>query len=377
MGVKKIFAGIGAVLVFGACTGDEQPLQRADGPEQGISTEEPWMVASLSDTCRWTAAPSPDGEITFTKEGGLHSVAPDGVVRCLKDGTESHSLAWGPTGDRVLVYGKAEAGKREAIVPGDVREETWSRPTGRAVVYISHDFASLLKVEVGKKRVRDISFLAEHHDVTYHPAGTHLAVSGVAEDGSYGLYLADNEGNDPQLLARGEKAEFISQLSFSHGGRKLYFTADHGDEFHLHELVLVPGRRAGSTDDDVHETRLRTLLESSKAINSVTVSPFSRALAFEVDCRVHVMGMAEPEEAGSTQPRPTQGQPARPIGWMPDGGLVYLTFPRCDESTGDLYLLEAQQLRARKVVQDVGAAAVRSELPPPPKPPEPADEVVA
>lgn len=85
----------------------------------------------------------------------------------------------------------------------------------------------------------DISFLDRHDAVTYHPAGEHISTSGVAADGSYGLYLATNLGTKPQLLARGEAARFITNLRFTEDGRHLYYTARHGPrDWHLHRLSV-------------------------------------------------------------------------------------------------------------------------------------------
>src|SRR5688500_335146 len=88
-------------------------------------------------------------------------------------------------------------------------------------------------------RATDISFLQRHDAVTYHPAGEHIATSGLAADGSYGLHLATNVGGEPMLLARGEAARFITNLYFSENGLWLYYTAKHGPEdWHLHRLLI-------------------------------------------------------------------------------------------------------------------------------------------
>lgn len=376
MGTMRRPVAVCVSLLLTSCTNGGAERTAPASPRPNAIESNGWLITSLPPDCHGIDEPFPEGEVTFAKEGAVYTVREDGVARCLFGDVESHSLSWGALGERALVDGKALSDGSTSPVPIEVRQETWSRPTGKAVIYISHDLEQLLKVELGDKKPRDISFLSEHHDVAYHPAGTHIAVSGIDDAGNYGLYIATNEGREIQLIARGESAGYIDQLSFSHGGRKLFFTADHGSEIHLHQLSLVDGTRSGSMEDALLDVRLKTLVTTTRGINSLVISPFDGAIAYESRCKIHLMA---DHRGGNAEPVRLPGdRPVRPVGWMPDGKLAYLEFEkRCDETAGDLHLLDPSTTEVEQIVQDVYAAAVRVALPPPPRPPERASGVVA
>jgi hypothetical protein len=96
-----------------------------------------------------------------------------------------------------------------------------------------------MKVDAFGEEPYDISFLADHDEVVYHPAGTHVATTGTDGDGTYGVWLATNLGEEPQLLAIGEDARRIFSLGFRHDGTTLYYAAEHDDRYDVHALRLA------------------------------------------------------------------------------------------------------------------------------------------
>jgi hypothetical protein len=299
--------------------------------------------------------------------------------KCLADLRDHNApttgqMRWNADGDRVIIGTVALSGDLTQTTPlsGNPGEAPkWSRPTGTSVVYIEPD-GSLMKRGSSGGRAVDISFLASHDDVVYHPAGTHIATSGSSSDGSYGLYLATNLGTEEQLIARGEAAKFITDLHFSEDGRYLYYTAQHGPtNWHLHRLTI--GK------DAILET-----LDKAEGRFSYSVSPWdwSRLAWLEPgDCgagRPGTLHFPDHLEDRFTIPPELAARNLEPIGWLPSGDLVVRSFPtRCTNAPlFDVYVLSRDE--PVLIVNDTyGSVAVRAPLPPPPPPPGEEQEVVA
>lgn len=259
-------------------------------------------------------------------------------------------------------------------LPGDNRYETWSRPSGTSVIYVTHDFKRLLKEDVSTGEVTEVSFLAQHLDVAYHPAGTHIAVAGETRGGRAGLYLATNEGTEVQEIVRGHKADQMGELGFSHDGGRLYFQATHGKRIDLHSVRIGTGRERADTEHTLVADAVDTIFSGDKAAY-YAISPFGRR-------RRMLYGPCVPGEARvQVAGRETKLDPALgavdPIGWMPDDSVVFIAFQgRCDDfGEGDLY--SWKDGHTTLLVENVDGAAVRARLPKAPDPPSAAQAVVA
>lgn len=316
-------------------------------------------------------------EVTFGSNGRLFSLDPaTGDVRCLARRT-GIEMEWGARGDRLLTTAPEKVAYTSGSLrrlPGDIRYETWSRPTGTSVIYVSHDFRRLLKQEVATEEVTDISFLAQHLDVAYHPAGTHIAVAGKTESGRVGVFLATNEGTQVQQIVSGHKARQVGDLGFSHDGGWLYFQATHKERIDLHAVELATGEEAGSVEETLIWHSLKTIFSGDKGAY-YAVSPFSR--------RPRILyGPCVPGEArirvGSDEVAldPALGG-VDPVGWLPDDTVVFIAYPgRCDDfGEGDLYSWKNGE--ATLLVENVDGAAIRARLPKAPDPPARAQQVVA
>jgi len=311
-------------------------------------------------------------EVSFVLGSELYVARRSGsVARCRLEIQQPLELDWGPRGDRVS-FGDLRRYEGDGIVSlDDVAESiSWSRPTGRAIVYVSE--GRLMKVDAFGDEPVDISFLADHNEVVYHPAGTHVAVTGTAEDGTYGLWLATNVGKDAQLLAIGEDARRIFSLSFAHDGTTIYYAAEHDDHYDVHSLRLALQDEEG----EVRDAELGTLDSASTEMGDVVVSEFdAERVAYSVgSCdegkRTRVWEFGVTELGGELA-----GMSTEPVGWLPNGELLVRARESGCEGQGTLYAWSANQ--ATPLVPGVAAAGVRAVLPPPPDPPASEQQAVA
>jgi hypothetical protein len=218
----------------------------------------------------------------------------------------------------------------------------------------------------------DISFLADHDEVVYHPAGTHVAVTGTDEDGTYGLWLATNLGKEHQLLAIGEDARRIFSLSFEHDGRSLYYAAEHDDRYDVHSLRLALQDEEGKTRD----AKLSTLDTADTEMGDLVTNEFT------VDLVAYTVGSCEDKKTTRVYDRsitelggPLAGFSTEPVGWLPDGELLVIARESGCEGAGTLFSWRPEE--TNRLVADVSAAGVRAMLPPAPGPPGSKQEVVA
>lgn len=376
-----IAAVVGVLL--GACTPAAEPppekVATADpGTGEATPTPSPEVTLEPTQTCDGVGKPPRRGEITFVRGDRLVGVSPDGTEeRCLADfdgldlfPSAPRRTAWNGSGDRVIVGGRALSsdltGTRRLA---DEPSLEWSRPSGTSVVWVDDDGHLMKRSSFGGKAI-DISFLARHDDVTYHPAGTHIATSGQRSDGSYGLFLATNVGTEPKLLARGEKARFIGNLAFAEDGRLLYYSARHGPKnWHLHRLLI--GQKAS----------LQTIARRSTDFDYVVSSldPWLVAWSVMGDCAAGKPGILRTGYRKLEIPDELRDTNLRPVGWLSHSKLV-VTSSLISCSTAapqDVYVLSRKQAPVL-IAEETGASAgIRMKMPRPPPPPGEEQEVVA
>lgn len=378
--MRRTLAVLVCMCLPAACTdGTERQTRRAQ-PSPSPTAGTAW---ELPARCGTLPRPSAQGQISFVAEGTLFVASPDGDVACGGPIDVSGSLSWSGTGRRALAHSPDEVTVTErsdtTSIAGQAAAVGFSRPTGTSVLHISPDRRSLFKTSLEDiAEARDISFLEFTDHAAYHPAGTHIVASGLARDGTYGVYLADNLGRDPQPIARGESFEGdydpdeprITELAWSHSGDTLYFGADHGDVHHLHSLSLNEVR------GELVQGGFEVLATGPEPIEDVRVSEFTgrRLVAFgRGDCAA---GFRTSVIVRQRDPQPLHELPGStlPVGWLPDGRLVLASSERGCEAASDLYMWSEGSSRA--LISDVSLAAVRARLPEPPDPPSPVGEQV-
>ena len=80
---------------------------------------------------------------------------------------------------------------------------SWSYPTGKALIAPAVADNHLLWRTAGQPETRtDISFLERPTSLAYHPAGRNIFAAGQAADGTAGLFIAGNRGENPRLIAQ-------------------------------------------------------------------------------------------------------------------------------------------------------------------------------
>lgn len=352
--------------------------QEASSTTQAPSTtlgpiDPPGLVGALPENCDGIgAAPAPDAaEITFVIDGRLYAANPDGSdVRCLTKG--QFPTQWGGAADRVLVREDGvltavdEFGSSTLAVQGRFEGESWTRPTGSSVVGIADD-GRVVKYPIDGGDPVDLSFLARHDEVIYHPAGTHVLVVGESADGTYGIWLATNIGTEPELLIEGTTAT-LSFPSVSHDGLFLQFIAEHEDgTSHVHQVFLPD---AGNAEFDAS-----IALETSSPLSNLMVSPYGvgELAVAQGTCGtdLHTVFPFWPETEVLPQ------MESRPIGFLPGEPtrLLVAAYPELcrADSPVDLYIVDALgEDEPVLVVGGIDAFAlpgVRAPLPDPPPPP--------
>ena len=325
------------------------------------TTVSPGLIATLP-RCEGGAvipASTGAGQIGFIIGDAVYVADPDGSgVQCVTGEATDGPFVWGPAGDR-LVAGQAVTSAAGSAPALTAAVPTWSRPTGTSLVWV--DGGRLLKAGIHDAQARDLTFLASHDAVTYHPAGVEIATTGQADDGTRGVWLATNDGSDPRLLVRADEAT-VHDFTFTHDGIEGYFLADHGDRWHVHDIFLVldPG-------DDADEFDASIRYESAGPLSHLVVSPWDFLWA------------AQDGECGSgsrvvigdaTLAEELTGVEAFPVGWLPGQQLVVAAYAGGCDRPVDLWIVDVTggSSSATLLVSAVDGAAIRAAVPDPPPP---------
>ena len=259
--------------------------------------------------------------MSWIQDGQLRVIGDDGVPRCLlRVATDTSTVRWSPTGQRVLVDPHTVAGPEGTRASGyNATNQTvsWSQPTGKALLGITEAKGELTWRDSTKDDRKAISFLARTDEAVYHPAGRGIVAVGVDESGIYGVWLASNRGENRKLIARiDDPTTPVSHLTFSVDGTTLYFIHDHADAHHVHALQL-----AGLI--------LTDYVTDPRPISDLTVSTTDSSVAWRAgrcDGSGSVLVTA-PTTSPGTDLRSVAGSPfasstIQPIGWLSDARLV-------------------------------------------------------
>lgn len=311
-------------------------------------------------------------QLTFVVDDKLFVARRGGnVARCALEISGVVDLEWGAEGDR-LHFGDLRRydGNKIVSLDDDTQSVAWSRPTGTSVVYISED--RLMKVDAFGDEPFDISLpTTTKSSTTLRVLTWQLPEPRMME--TYGLWLATNVGEDPQLLAIGEDARRIFSLAFAHDGTTVYYAAEHDDRHDVHSLRLALRDSEGETRD----AELATIDSAPTEIGDVVVSEFTDSnVGYSVgscdgDRTTRVWNGNSITELGGE----LAGLSTVPVGWLPRGELLLLARDGGCEGEGTLYAWDPNE--TTRLVDGVSAAGARAILPPPPGPPGSEQEVVA
>jgi hypothetical protein len=326
----------------------------------------PTTIALPAGACVFSApvaaSPSAVGEVTFEAGTRLYSANPDGgAVSCLAELAADNvgPLQWSPAADRVLLNAATVFDGTQAKPTGYLTTNahvTWSFPTGKALVAPAVADNHLLWRTTGEPATRrDISFLARTDVAAYHPAGKNIFAAGQASDGSAGLFLAGNRGENPRVIAKlDDPNTAITEIAPDPSGARVFFVHDHKNGiFHVHAL-------------DLPALGLVDITQATEPVAKLTVGATpSSSIAWRIgDCS----GLTRTQTAGpgativGDQPAVFVSMSTEPVGWVDSQRLVVMTRTTGCTGPGDLWIWNIANQAASLLMTGVDTAAVRSPL---------------
>ncbi|HEY7626870.1 MAG TPA: hypothetical protein VH761_07375 [Ilumatobacteraceae bacterium] len=316
-------------------------------------------IALPGGACVFSGPPQTP-EVTFEVGTRLYTVSPaNGSSSCLTELTADNvgPIRWSPTGDRVLLNSITVFDGTQALFSGyfasNVRV-SWSMPTGQALIAPAVADDHLLWRAAGQPETRtDISFLARTDVAAYHPAGKHIFAGGQANDGSSGLFVAGNRGQDPRLVAPlPDQGSRVTEIGPDPSGTRVYFIDDHADGVsHVHAVDFP----AGTVVD---------VVQIAEPIARLTVNVIAGAgIAYRLgECGGITRTQVAQAAATVDQPAAFAALSTEPVGWI-DGQQLVLSV-RTSGCTGpsDLWIWNIATAAAAPLINGVDHAAVRSVL---------------
>jgi hypothetical protein len=306
------------------------------------------------------SAPSGGAEVTFELGTRLYSVsAGSAATTCLTELTVDNvgPFQWSPAGDRVLLNSVTVFDGTQALPTGYLSTNTrvtWSYPTGKALIAPAVADNHLLWRTAGQPETRtDISFLERTDVAAYHPAGRNIFAAGQAADGTAGLFVAGNRGENPLLIAQlDQPATVITEIGPDPSGARVYFVHDHRNgTFHVHALDF-PG------------LALVDVTQVTEPIAKLTVGTTPNA---PIGWRLGACsGLTRTQVASggvvADQPVAFAALSTEPLGWLDAQQLVLSVRPTGCTGPSDLWIWNIVSLAASPLVTGVDNAAVRSVL---------------
>jgi hypothetical protein len=326
-----------------------------DGPAAGATS----TIALPGGACVFSP-PSPAAEVTFEAGNRLYTVNPDsGATSCLAEVAAENAgpFQWSPAGDRVLLNSATVFNGVQALPTGYLTTNsriTWSYPSGKALIAPAVADNHLLWRTAGEPASRrDISFLARTDIAAYHPAGKNIFAAGQAEDGTAGLFLAGNRGENPRPIATlDDPNTAITEIAPDPSGSRVYFMHDHRNgTFHVHAL-------------DLPALALTDLTQVTEPLAKLTVGTTpSASVAWRIgDCA----GLTRTQIAGpggvTDQPAVFISMATEPVGWVDSQRLVVMTRTTGCTGPGDLWIWNTANASASLLMTGVGNVAMRSTL---------------
>ena len=370
---------VGLAMLVASCSADEGVTSTETLPPLGtpsntvppttstiVATTTASPVAIATSTIPLPAGacvfspPAATAEVTFEIGTRLYSINPgSGTSGCLSELTLDNvgPLQWSPAGDRVLLNSVTVFDGTQALPSGYFATNTkvsWSFPTGKALIAPAVADNHLLWRTAGQPETRtDISFLERTDVARYHPAGRNIFAAGQAADGTAGLFLAGNRGENPRLIAQlDQPTTVITEIAADPSGSRVYFLHDHGNgTFHVHSL-------------DLPALTLTDVTQVTEPVAELTVGATAAA---PIGWRLGACnGLTRTQISGAAgvvdQPAAFAALSTEPAGWL-DGQQLVLSV-RATGCTGpsDLWIWNIATSAATPLITGVDNAAVRSVL---------------
>ena len=308
--------------------------------------------------------PKASATVTFVAEGNAWAISPGGAgLTCLFAIDDPGPFQWGPLGDRVLLGGlevKGVAGGpslKASDQPYDLI--TWSRPTGKSLVFAPSTDTSLKKAHLDGTRTQDVTPIpsSAYLSVTYHPSGEAFAFA-VERQGAESIWMSSNTGKDAARLVFSEEGTKFGAIGFEVDGKHLLYGAQHADNHaELHRI------------DVTDTTNAPVLWEGPVGRMILDLQPGLETGTFAwttgtTSCADSVAMAQSP--AGTVRVLPDVTEPTRVVGWLSATQLLVST-GGCGAPL-DLSAVDIVSGSIAPVVSGVSIAAVRTPAPTPAAP---------
>ena len=307
-------------------------------------------------------APKGSATVTFAASGHAWALNPDGTgLTCLFAVEDVGPFEWGPLGDRVLLGGLEvkylAAGSHLAASGTTFTAITWSRPTGKSIVYAPVGAATLEKVLVDGSPGQHVTPLesSKYLSVAYHPSGEAYAFA-VEREGGESIWMSTNTGATPVRLVFSTEGTTFGAIGFEADGKHLLYAAQHADNHaELHRISI--------TDT----TKSPVMFEGPVGPMILDVRPGLTTGTFAwtsgTSSCADTVAMAR-TPTGTAPALPDTARPTRAVGWLSETSLL-VAAGGCHEPL-DLFAVDASAGTIVALVSGVSAAAVRTPVPTPP-----------
>jgi len=308
-------------------------------------------------------SPTATATVTFVAAGHAWALDPSGAnLTCLFEVKDPGPFAWGPLGDRVILGGlevKGVAGGPN-LAPSDkaFAAITWSRPTGKSIVFAPTAETTLEKVLIDGSAQHVTPLESSRYlSVAYHPSGEAYAFAVDREDGQ-SIWMSTNAGKTPVRLVFSTEGTKFGAIAFEADGKHLLYAAQHADNHaELHRIAVTDTTKAPVAWDGPVGPKVFDIQAGLKA----GTFAWTTGTASCTDS----IAMAQ-TPAGTVRALPDEVRPTHSVGWLGTTQLLVAT-GGCGESL-DLSAVDVATGSIVPLVSGVSVAAVRTPVPTPPAP---------
>jgi hypothetical protein len=361
---------LAATITLSACTSTPQasssvePGKATASPPASVSAAPSTSLAKLASGAALPActpaAPTAADTVTFVADGNAWAMSPTGAhLTCLFPVADAGPFEWGPLGDRVLLGGlevRGVAGGPSLAGSGKPYGAiTWSRPTGKTIVYAPTAGDALQKLNVDGSPTQDVTPMhgSTYLSVTYHPSGEAYAFA-REEDGRQSIAMSTNNGKTPVQLVFSDAGTKFGAIGFEADGKHLLYAAQIADNHpSLHRIAVTDTRNASVLWEGPTGA---TVLDIRTGLKSGTF-----AWTTGTSCADGIAMAQSP--AGTAPALPDATGPTRAVGWLSTTQLL-VAAGGC-KGPLDLSAVDVATGSIAQLVIGVSAAAVRTPVPTP------------